>query len=139
MNPPHINKQQFPKVPAFIVHANMRHRTLGLGCRGQFNLAGQVIHTYPLLKAFPERMAWTTNFRNVHNKEIYKKRWPQRPSFRGCSPKKIPATAKVTGICMFSRQIIGKKIPLTKLFAQCSSNIHSNSNSSTYHWVVTDA
>ena len=26
-----------------------------------------------------------------------------------------------------------------KLFAQCSSNIHSNSYSCTYHWVVTDS
>ena len=61
----------------FIVHANIPHRALGLGCRGQFNLAGQVIHTYPLLKVFPERMAWIKNYRNVHDKKIHKKRWPQ--------------------------------------------------------------
>ena len=88
----------FHKLLQFVIHANIPHRTLGLGCRGQFNLTGQVIHTYPLLKVFPERMMWTTNFRNVHNKESTKK---------GGLKDHLSLSS--------SRQIIGKKIFFTEI------------------------
>lgn len=34
------------------------------------------------------------------------------------------------------KTLLYKSLIYNQLFAQCSSNIHSNSNSSTYHWVV---